>query len=298
MTFDADHLAPVTLGTTVLGKRESANPELADALLASPFPQIDTSNVYAAGQSEKLLGDAIGRAGGLPAGKTVFSKVDQHPETGRFDGDRVLRSFEETLERLRLDRLPLLHLHDPYTITFAEAMAPGGAVEALTRLRDEGAVDAIGIAAGTRELVERYVSSDAFDAVLTHNRYTLVDRSAERILQLAAERDMAVFNAAPFGGGILAGSQTRGATYGYRPASPELLAFIERLHTTAADLGVDLTAAALQFSLREPRIHSTVVGIYSLERLQDLPRLTETQITEEFWSAVGELGTPPPSPND
>jgi len=292
------NLEPVTLGTSGLGKREGADAELADALVASDFAQIDTSNNYAGGESERLLGEAIARAGGLPAGKVVFSKADQDPETGVFDGDRVKRSFEETTRRLGLDTLPLFHLHDPYTITVAEAMAPGGAVEALVQLREQGLVGAIGVAAGRRALVEEYVRTDAFDAVLTHNRFTLVDRSGLGIIEAATERGMTVFNAAPFGGGILAGSSSRGDTYGYQPASPELLEYIDRVHATCAEHGVPVAAAALHFSLREPRIHSTVVGIYSVKRVAGLRELLDTPIPDGFFAAIDALGTPPPTPND
>ena len=108
-------------------------------MLASPFRQLDTSNNYANGESERLLGEAIARAGGLPEHKVIFSKVDPDPVTGIFDADRVSRSFDETRERLGLDTLPLLHFHDPYALTVSEAMAPGGPVEALpasaTRVR-------------------------------------------------------------------------------------------------------------------------------------------------------------------
>lgn len=298
MPFSLAALAPITLGTSMLGTREDADAALADAMLASSYRQIDTSNAYGMGASESALGAAITRAGGIPSDTMVFTKVDQDRESGVFDADRVLRSFEESLDRLQLDRVPLLHLHDPYTITVSDAFAPGGAMEALVRLRDEGAVDAIGIAAGTRSLMEDYVASSAFDAVLTHNRYTLVDRGAERILQLATERGMAVFNAAPFGGGILAGSLTRGQTYGYKPASPELMQYIQRLRELATAHSVNLAAAALQFSLNEPRIHSTVVGIYSHHRLKTLHDLIDADIPNEFWSAIHDLGTPPPSPND
>jgi D-threo-aldose 1-dehydrogenase len=291
-------LQKVTIGTTWLGGKETAGADLADAMLASEIAQIDTSNVYAQGQSETFLGDAIRRAGGLPPGKLIFSKADPDPETGRFDGDRILRSWEETTTRLGLETLPIYHLHDPYDITLAEAMAPGGPVAALTRLRDEGLIGAVGIAAGTRQLMEDYVATGAFDAVLTHNRFTLVDRSAERILQLATERGMTVFNAAPFGGGLLAGSDTRGVTYGYKPASEQLVSYVRRLHALCADVGVDVAAAALQFSMAEPRIHSTVVGIYSIARLEQLPGLIAATVPDGFWDAVAALGTPPASPND
>jgi D-threo-aldose 1-dehydrogenase len=294
----AARLEPITLGASPLGKRPEIGAELGDALLTSRFHQVDTSNNYADGDSERLLGAAIARLGGLPADRHIFTKVDADPETGVFDADRVRRSFDESRERLGLDSVPLLHFHDPYGLTVAEAMAPGGPVEALARLRDEGAAGAIGIAAGTRALMEEYVRTDAFDAVLIHNRYTLVDRTADTVFDEATERGMAVFNAAPFGGGILAGSMTRGAKYAYTEPSPEFLAFLQRLKKVADDAGVDLAAAALQFAMADERVHSVVVGVSSIERLEALDALVDAVIPDGFWSAVEGLGTPPPSPAD
>jgi D-threo-aldose 1-dehydrogenase len=296
--FDARALDKITIGTSGLGKRPGADESLAAALLASEFRQLDTSNNYSGGRSEALLGQAIASAGGLPAGKAVFSKADQDPRTGVFDGERVRRSFEETTQRLGLETIPLYQLHDPFTITVSEAMARGGPVRALVDLRDEGRVGAIGIAAGERALVEEYVRTDAFDVVLTHNRWTIVDRTAETILRLATERGMAVFNAAPFGGGILGGSTFRGPSYGYQPASPEFLAHLERVRALCAEWSLSVAAAALAFSLREPRIATTVVGIYSQRRLEELPSLLSTRIPEGFWSALDALGEPPASPTD
>lgn len=296
--FDRTLLEPVTIGTSGLGKRPGADRSLADALLASPFRQLDTGNNYAQGRSESLLGEAIAAVGGLPRNKVIFSKADQDPSTGVFDGDRVLRSFDETMARLGLETLPLYHLHDPYTITVSEGMARGGAVEALLRLRNEGRVGAIGIAAGRHALVEEYIRTDAFDVVLSHNRWTLVDRTAETILRLATERGMTVFNAAPFGGGILAGSTFRGDSYAYAPASAKFLAHLERVRALCANRGVSIAGAALAFSFREPRIHSTVVGIYSQARLAELPALVATDISEGFWEALDALGEPPASPAD
>ncbi|WBU37142.1 aldo/keto reductase [Homoserinibacter sp. YIM 151385] len=294
-------LEPVTIGTSGLGKRPGADARVARAMLESPLAQLDTSNNYALGETERLLGAALDEAGGLPAGKVVFSKIDQDPETGVFDYDRAMRSFEETRGRLHLDTLPLLHLHDPYTITVAEGLGKGGPVEALLRLKEEGLVGAIGIAAGTRALVEEYVRSGVFDAVLTHNRYTLVERSGLGIIEAAAERGMTVFNAAPFGGGILAGSAFRGQQYAYQPASDDLASWIDRLHALCAAHGLDVAAVALAFSMREPRIHSTVVGVYSLERVEALPGLAAAAagIPTGFWDELEtELGTPPATPAD
>ena len=296
--FDRTDLEPVTVGTSGLGKRPGADESLAEALFASPFRQLDTSNNYALGRSETLLGEAISAAGGLPAGKVVFSKADQDPRTGVFDGARVLRSFEESCARLGLETLPLYQLHDPYGLSVSEGMAAGGPVEALLRLRDEGRIGAIGIAAGSHELVEEYIRTDVFDVVLSHNRWTLADRTAETILRLATERGMTVFNAAPFGGGILAGSTFRGDSYAYQPASREFLAHLDRVRALCADWGISVAAAALAFSIREPRIHTTVVGIYSRKRLDELPELVAAEVPDGFWQALDALGEPPASPTD
>jgi D-threo-aldose 1-dehydrogenase len=291
-------LQPVTVGTSGLGKRPGADVGLAKAILTSSFLQADTSNNYSDGASEKLLGEAIRELGGLPENRVVFSKGDQDPVTGAFSGDRMRRSFEESTERLGLETLPLYHLHDPYTISVSDAMAPGGAVDTLIRLRDQGRIGAIGIAAGTRALVEEYVRTDVFDAVLTHNRYTVVDRSADTILELATERGMTVFNAAPFGAGILAGENFRGQTYGYSEPSPEFLAHVEKFRALCAEWGVEPATAALHFSLREPRIHSTVVGINSIERLAELEDHVAAVVDVEFWAALDALGAPPEPPTD
>ncbi|MVA76193.1 aldo/keto reductase [Auraticoccus sp. F435] len=289
---------PVTLGTSSLGGRgdESEAALLADALLRSELGAVDTSNAYAGGHSERHLGAAVVRAGGLPEGKIIYSKADADPDTGDFDAARVLASLEESLRRLALDSLPLYHLHDPQPRPVAEMMAPGGPVETLASLRDQGVVGAIGIAAGPREMVHEYVRTGAFDAVLTHNRYTLADRSARPLMETARELGMTVFNAAPFGGGVLADPSKD--TYGYAPIPEELAGWLQQLRGLAADHAVDLAAAALHFSLRDPLVDSTVVGISTRQRLVQLERLLATPVPETFWSDLEQLGEPPASSID
>lgn len=292
-------LSPITLGASNLGTRDEGEArELADRMISSSFGQVDTSNTYAAGRSEELLGQAIRRAGGLPRTTRVFSKADKDPESGAFDGDRVKRSFEETIGRLGVDTLPIFHLHDPYDISVRDAAAPGGAIPAMIALREEGLVGAVGIAAGKVEVVSAFLATGAFDALLTHNRYTLVNRSAEPLLEAARDRGMTVFNAAPFGGGILAGSSTAGRTYAYRPAAPELLAYVQKLRDLAERNATDLAAAALQFSLRAPLVDSTVVGVTTPARLDELSLLAEVEVPEQFFEELAALGAPPTTPYD
>ncbi|MCR2824613.1 aldo/keto reductase [Microbacterium sp. zg.Y909] len=292
----------VTLGTSALGEgtapgsaEEAAAVAAAVDLLTGPFPLIDTSNNYGNGRSEAVLGLALAEVGPALATARIATKVDRDGRTGAFDRDRVMRSYEESLTRLGVDRVEILHLHDPYSITFEQAAEPGGALEGMRELRETGAVDVIGIAAGPIALMTRYVETGLFDVVLSHNRFTLVDRSAEALFAEARRRGMGVFNAAPFGAGILAKGSASRPSYGYNDASPELMAWIARAEQVCADHGVPLAAAALHFSLRSELVDSTIVGIASSRRLVQLRELRDTEIPDALWPDLDALG-PAPSP--
>ncbi|MFI2489017.1 aldo/keto reductase [Promicromonospora kroppenstedtii] len=297
------NVSPVTLGTSGLGRDtepgsagEGAAVEVALDLFNSDHAYLDTSNNYSGGRSEAVLGLAMERLGPDAAARVV-SKVDPDPGTRAFDRDRVLRSFEETTARLGVERLPLLHLHDPYSVTFEEAVGPGGAVEGLLELRESGQVGAIGVAAAPVPLMARYVGTGLFDAVLIHNRFTVIDQSAAPVFADAKERGMTVFNAAPFGSGLLAKGPYEGAVYNYRPAGADLLAWTRRLAEVCDAHGVALPAVALHYSLRSPLIDSTVVGVVSPGRRAQLDELVATQVPEELWAELEALG-PAPSPVD
>lgn len=290
----------LVLGTSGLGSGDQdAAVATATALLRSEH-LIDTSHIYSGGASERVLGRALSTLAPedrASAASRILTKVDRDPETGRFDADRVLRSVEESLGRLGVREVSLLHLHDPYVLTVREALAPGGAVSALVRLRDEGVAAAIGIAAGPVPLLQHYVDSGVFDAVLCHNRYTLVDRSAAPLFRDAHDRGMRVFNAAPFGGDLLARGPRDGARYQYRPASAELLAWTTRAEAVCARHDVPLPAVALHLSLRADTVDGTVVGVSSPARLAALERLAATVIPAAVWTELDALG-PAPSPID
>jgi D-threo-aldose 1-dehydrogenase len=257
-----------------------------------PFNFLDTSNNYGGGESERRIGMVLAELGGLPEGFVLASKVDRDPRTGAFDGERARRSFGETLSRLGLDRLQLLYLHDPEVITFEEAMRPGGAVEALVALKEEGSVSYIGVAGGAIGLITRFVDTGAFDVVLTHNRYTLLDRSAESLIAKAVERGVGVVNAAVFGGGVLAKGVEQLPKYAYQELTPEARQRVEEMEALCSRHGVPLKAAALQFSLRDPRVASTAVGISLPERVDETAELALLPIPEVVWERLEELALP------
>jgi D-threo-aldose 1-dehydrogenase len=266
-----------------------------DAVLDSPAVNfIDTSNGYGAdGSAERRIGIALRNRGGLPAGTVLATKVDPDPRTGEYSGQRVRVSLEESLERLGLDHLELLHLHDPERITFEQATAPGGPVEALADLKRQGLVSHLGVAGGPVGLMRRYLDTGVFEVVLTHNRYTLLDRSAGALFRDAHERGIGVLNAAPYGGGMLAKGPAAQTKYAYGERDDGIAAAATAMGSAADRAGVPLAAAALQFSLRAPFIDSTVVGVSSPERVRQTLDLAGVPIPGELWA---ELETLVPAP--
>src|SRR4051794_37427327 len=199
---------------------ESAAVDFVLSLLRSPIRAIDTSNNYGDGASERRIGKAIALAGGVPDDFSVITKVDS--ANGDFSGARVRESFRESLQRLGVQRVPLLFLHDPDAFDFGYMASAGGAVDALVQIREEGLAHAIGVATGNTPLLHRYLDLGVFDVILSHNRFTLVDRSADELFPRAVGLGVGVLNAAVYGGGVLArpGASTK---YSYKPASRELL---------------------------------------------------------------------------
>ncbi len=253
------------------------------AALASPIPYLDTAAWYGDGESERRIGLVLRERGGLPPTAVLQTKAGRDPDTDDFSGDTVKRRFERSLTLLGLDRVAIVYLHDPEHTPFAQAMAPGGPVEALRRYQEQGVIGHLGVAAGPIGLEIRYVETGLFDAVITHNRYTLINRSAAPLLDLAHARGLAVLNAAPYGSGVLAKGPDAYPRYAYQQADEDTIARVRRLAAICDRHGVPLAAAALQFSTRDPRITATIVGMSRPERLQQTLDLYLHPIPDALW---------------
>jgi D-threo-aldose 1-dehydrogenase len=295
------HVTPVCIGGGPLGSMplvfgyETPEERAIETVLAafeSRIHFLDTAAGYSDGASERRIGEAIRRRGGLPEGFVVATKVDADSITGDYSAAQVRRSCEGSLERLGLDRIPLLYLHDPEVASFDDLVAPGGAVDELVKLRDEGLAEHLGLAGGPVELMSRYLDRGVFEVLISHNRWTLLDRSADRLFDHATEMGVAIVNGAPFGGGILAAGTSGRTTYAYQAASPQQLEAVRRIEAICSAAGVPLAAAALQFSMREPRVSSTIVGVSRPERIAETERLAAWPIPEEVWAQLATVSTP------
>jgi D-threo-aldose 1-dehydrogenase len=258
----------------------------------SPVNFLDTSNGYSGGESERRIGSVIAERGGLPEGFVLSTKVDRDSASGDFSAERVRRSAEESLTRLGLDRFQLLFLHDPENVGFEAATASGGAVDGLLALKEEGIAEHIGVAGGPIGMMREFVRTGAFEVILTHNRFSLVDRSAEELIEEADAAGLGILNAAVYGGGILARGSSSTNRYAYKPASERVLRAIHEIEDLCAETGVPLRAAALLFSLNDPRISSTVFGSATPEHLDELLALQSQTVPDDFWKRLDRMVPP------
>jgi D-threo-aldose 1-dehydrogenase len=249
----------------------------------SPITWIDTSNGYSDGESERRIGQAIREYGGLPDGFLVATKVDALGAD--YSGARVRASVAESKERLGLDDLPLVYLHDP---EFHDFDSMRDAVDTLMQLRADGEIGHVGLAGGNPRELSRYLDLGGFEVLLVHNRWSLVDHSAGALIQRALSDDLAVVNAAIYGGGILANPQ--GATkYGYRDAPDAVLRAIAEMDARCRSYGTDLATAALRHSVDSPGITGTVVGITKPGRVDALVTALEADLPQELVDGLDAL---------
>lgn len=194
------------------------------AIFDGPAHFIDTSRIYGRGRSEQRIGEVIRERGGLPPGFHLATKLDLDFVTRKFDGVAARRSLEASIKALGIDHFDVLHLHDPEFIDDAtDVSGPQGSMIELMKMKEEGFCDAVGLGAGDVEVMMPLMRDWDYDVILTHNRFTLINRNADELIDYALSRGMAVFNAAPYGGGVFAKGSATTRNYSYREARPEVL---------------------------------------------------------------------------
>ena len=286
-----------------------------EAALHAGITLLDVSPLYGHGLAEHRLGAALRRVPGVrPVISTKVGRVMEPfrprgdgsgylgglPHAARFDysADGVMRSLEQSLLRLGVDRIDVALIHDVDVWThgagaiearYNEALT--GAYPALRRLRDEGVVGAIGLGVNEADIAARFVRDADIDAVLLAGRYSLLEQPAlDEFLPLAQARNIGVMLGGVFNSGILATGAVAGAKYNYKPAPPDVLARVAQIEQVCARHGVPLRVAALHFALGHPAVSSVVLGAVTLDEVTSNVAVLAQNVPAALWADLKQAG--------
>ncbi|MEJ3654427.1 aldo/keto reductase [Actinomycetes bacterium KLBMP 9759] len=269
----------------------------------------DTAPHYGLGLSERRIGAALAerprdrytistKIGRLlvpdPAGagddvEGGFAVPADQRRVWDFSADGVRRSLDDSLERLGLDRVDLLLIHDPDDHW---EQAVGEAYPALHELRAQGVIGAIGAGMNQSAMLTRFVRETEIDAVLMAGRYTLLDQSAEAdLLPACAERGVSVIAAGVFNSGVLATDDPpENATYNYAPAAEEIRERALRIGAVCRRHGVSVPAAAIAFVARRPEVATILIGARTPDEIRSNAVSAAAEVPDALWTDLAAEG--------
>jgi D-threo-aldose 1-dehydrogenase len=305
-------LSPLGLGCAQLGNLYHAiSDETATATVRRAWDEgvryFDTAPHYGLGLSEARLGAAlrsyprdefvlstkVGRVlepnpgGAGERDDQGFAVPAAYKRRWDFTRDGVLRSLDDSLTRLGLDRVDIAYVHDPDE-HFEEAL--NGAFPALLRLREEGVIRAFGAGMNQTAMLTEFVRRTDLDVVLVAGRYTLLDQPAlDELFPLCTERGVTVVAGGAFNGGILATAEP-GRVYDYAEAPPELVERAGRIAAICARHGVELPEAALALPIAHPAVASVVVGAHDPDQVSVNARRARAAVPLQLWKELIDAG--------
>ncbi len=314
-------LSRIGFGGAPLGdlKRAPSNEEAAKLLQQAwdaGIRYFDTAPMYGNGLSERRIGDflrdkprdsyvlsskvgrmlvpdraqALERSGG-DARAMPFRYVFD------FSYDAIMRSHEQSLQRLGLERIDILYLHDigrfsqgaNHDKTWADVI--DGGIKALVKLRDEGTIKAIGAGVNEWQVLDALMNHARWDVFLLANRYTLLDQEVlDHFLPRCQKDGVAIVDGAPLNAGILATGAIAGAMYDYKPATPAILERVRAIETICKDHGVPLIAVALSFPLGHESVASIIPGFARPSDLETNIGHFHRPIPDVLWADLREAG--------
>jgi D-threo-aldose 1-dehydrogenase len=282
------------LGTAPLHRSEdSVAVATVERALAEGVNFFDTAPLYGNGRSERLLGTALK---GVPRDSYIVStKVGRLTVEGDgplpfdYSRDAVLRSFESSLERLGIDRIDILLVHDPDDHP-EEALAT--AFPTLAELRSQGVIGAIGSGMNQWQMLAHFARNFDIDCFLLAGRYTLLEQTAlDEFLPLCEEKGISIFTGGVYNSGILAlGPDHPAATYNYEPAPPAITDKARRIEAICARHGVSLQVAAANFPLGHPAITALLIGGESPAQFAETAAALRTPVPSALWRDLREAG--------
>lgn len=232
-------------------------------------------------------------------GQGFWNDVPSRGEVYDYSRDGILRSIEFSLERLGVDRIDILYIHDLDVWTHGSQEVVdahmrdllGSGVAALEELRDQGVIRAFGGGLNEWEACQQLAEAADVDLFLLAGRYTLLEQAAlERFLPLCEARGIGVVIGGPYNSGILATGAREGAHYNYAPASREVLERVARIEGVCRDHSVRLVDAAFRFPLLHPAVVSVIPGGQGAAEMESNLAAAEAEIPPELWADLKAAG--------
>lgn len=281
---------------------------IVDAAWTLGIRVFDTAPHYGMGLSERRLGAALAKYPrddyvlSTKVGRLIVPNVDHEdiddefylvPKTTKrvwdFSADGVHRSLEASLERLNMDRIDLVYMHDPDD-HWDEAIA--GAVPALQDLRAQGVIQGFGAGMNQSRMLERFIREGDADVVMIAGRYSLFEQgSLDDVLPAATAHDANAIIAGAYNSGLLSSPRpSPGARYNYVPAPPEVLERVNRIADICEAHGVTLPEAALAFPLMHPSVAAIVVGAGHPSHIETSVQRVNTPVPQQLWTELIAAG--------
>jgi D-threo-aldose 1-dehydrogenase len=299
---------------TLGGSRIDITRDEAEAIIRAAWSAgvryIDTAPYYGVGQAERCVGDAMRevprdewvlstKVGRLLRPRLAFG-LDERRHPLPFDVvfdysyDGIMRSLEDSLQRLGLARIDILYVHDIGVYQHGGEAHPAlmrtlrdSGYRALEELRNGRVVRAIGIGVNEREVLLEAMEWGNWDAFLLAGRYTLLEQAPlEDLLPKCQAAGTSIVVGGPLNSGILAGRDT----WNYRPAPPEIIARVSAIEAVCDRHGVPLSAAALQFPLAHPVVAAIIPGPRSVAEFNANLELLQRPIPSELWADLRNSG--------
>jgi D-threo-aldose 1-dehydrogenase len=267
----------------------------------------DTAPLYGSGKSEHRVGHVlsqiprdsfvlctkVGRVldpvePGDDRGQDIYDNPPPFKPVFDFSRDGVMRSFEESLQRLQLDRVDVIHIHDPDN-HYQGAIS--GAYPAIASLREQGLISGVSAGMNQWEMLADFGRDGDFDCFLLAGRYSLLEQeSLDELLPLCAEKNIGILAGGTYNSGILAKGAKEGAKFNYVDAPAEVIAKARQLEQVSERHQVNIKAAASQFALAHPVITAIIPGTRRPERVVENFDLLKEEIPADYWAELKAEG--------
>ena len=287
----------VGLGAAWLGYRrgsqqidEALGAATVHAALETGCTLIDTAQLYGGGVSERIIGRALRERPDLAQSAIVTTKCGRQPRGYNYEADAVRRSIEESLEKLGLERIEIVFIHDAMGVPKEKVLGEKYALGALRRLQKDGIVRHVGCALNDPDPNAEYIATGEFDAAVVPEAWSLLNQYAEeRILPAAEKHNVGLICATPLERGILAAGLVEGEDYMARNFSERCIEQVRKIQRLCKRYEIPLAAASLQWCVRRPPFAAAIPGARNPEEARSNSLAGQAVVPDDFWDDLEPL---------